>query len=316
MNDRATPCSIVLPIYNGSNFLQRSISSNLLTMRSFDELLIVNDGSEDISSSELLEFENFDKRIKVLNKTHTGLVETLNYGISCCKHEFIARADVDDLYDENRIDIQMDKMVKNNDYGAIFSDYTISSFQGKKIGTIPTAIFPVLTKLSLINPSRTPHPSVIYRKSKVLEVGGYLKSDFPAEDLSLWMRISQVSNIATVPELLLNYTRHKKSVTSNHQDLMTLKSKNLVIEFINQIQLKEVSKYGYDIASFYQNFSEPTARILLFYRDILSLYKYRGELNSSFLLKNLNFFKDSIQIDTIPVLFQKLKEKLLINTIN
>lgn len=316
MKDRATPCSIVLPIYNASNFLQRSISSNLLTMRSFDELLIVNDGSEDISSSKLLEFEHFDKRIKVLNKPHTGLVETLNYGISCCKHEFIARADVDDLYDENRIDIQIDEMVKNSDYGAIFSDYTISSFQGKKIGTIPTAIFPALTKLSLINPSRTPHPSVIYRKSKVLEVGGYLKSDFPAEDLSLWMRISQVSNIATVPELLLNYTRHKKSLTSNYQDLMTLKSKNLVIDFVNQIQLKEVSEYGYDIASFYQNFSEPTARILLFYRDILSLYKYRGELNSRFLLKNLNFFHDSIQIDTVPVLFQKLKEKLLMNNIN
>ena len=99
MKDRATPCSIVLPIYNGSNFLQRSISSNLLTMQPFDELLIVNDGSEDISSSKLLEFEHFDKRIKVLNKPHTGLVETLNYGISCCKHEFIARADVDDLYD-------------------------------------------------------------------------------------------------------------------------------------------------------------------------------------------------------------------------
>lgn len=316
MKGREIPCSILIPIYNGSNFLQRSISSNLLTMRPFDELLIVNDGSDDISSSKLLELQEIDSRIRVINKPHTGLVETLNYGISCCEHEFIARADIDDLYDKNRIEIQMNAMVKNSDYGAIFSDYTILTFQGRKIGTIPTAIFPPLTKLSLINPSRTPHPSVVYRKSKILEVGGYQKSDFPAEDLSLWMRISQVSNIATIPELLLNYTRHKKSVTSNYQDIMTHKSRDLVANFASQIQLKEILDYGYDIASFYENFSEPTARILLFYRDILTLTKHTSKLNGSFLLKNLNLFKDSIQIDTIPVLIQKFKEKLLMNRVN
>lgn len=282
-------------------------------MRPFDELLIVNDGSDDISSSKLLELQEIDSRIRVINKSHTGLVETLNYGISCCEHEFIARADIDDLYDKNRIEIQMNAMVKNADYGAIFSDYTISTFQGRKIGTIPTAIFPALTKLSLINPSRTPHPSVVYRKSKILEVGGYQKSDFPAEDLSLWMRISQVSNIATIPELLLNYTRHKKSVTNNYQNIMSHQSKNLVANFASQIQLKEILDYGYDIASFYENFSEPTARILLFYRDILTLTKHTSKLNGSFLLKNLNLFKDAIQIDMVPILIQKFKEKLLMN---
>lgn len=316
MKGRDIPCSILIPLYNGSNFLQRSISSNLLTMRPFDELLIVNDGSDDISSSKLLELQEIDSRIRVINKTHTGLVETLNYGISCCANEFIARADIDDLYDKNRIEIQMNAMVKNADYGAIFSDYTISTFQGRKIGTIPTAIFPALTKLSLINPSRTPHPSVVYRKSKILEVGGYQKSDFPAEDLSLWMRISQVSNIATIPELLLNYTRHKKSVTNNFQDIMNHKSKELVANFANQIQLKEILDYGHDIASFYKNFPEPTARILLFYRDILTLTKHTSKLNSVFFIKNLNFFKDSVQIDTIPVLVQKFKEKMLMNRAN
>jgi glycosyltransferase involved in cell wall biosynthesis len=316
MQDNEIPCSILLPIYNGSKFLQRSILSNLLTMRPFDELLIINDGSEDISPTQLLEMENIDRRIHVINKAHTGLVETLNYGISCCQHEFIARADIDDLYDKNRIEIQMREMLRNIDYGAIFSDYTISTFQGQKIGTIPTAIFPTLTTLSLINPSRTPHPSVIYRKSKVLEVGGYLKSDFPAEDLSLWMRISQVSNIATVPEFLLNYTRHRKSITSNHQDVMTLKSKELVMKFVSHIPMKEVLAHGYDIASIYENYPESTARILLFYRDFLRLCKYSNHLDSSFLIKNLSLFKGALQIDSVPVIFQKFKEKLMINNFN
>jgi len=122
MQDNEIPCSILLPIYNGSKFLQRSILSNLLTMRPFDELLIVNDGSEDLSPKQLLEMENIDRRIHVVNKAHTGLVETLNYGISCCQHELIARADIDDLYDKSRIKVQMNEMSRNIDYGAIFSD--------------------------------------------------------------------------------------------------------------------------------------------------------------------------------------------------
>jgi hypothetical protein len=88
------------------------------------------------------------------------------------------------------------------------------------------------------------------------------------------------------------------------------------MKFVSHIPMKEVLAYGYNIASIYENYPESTARILLFYRDFLSLHKYSNHLDSSFLIKNLNLFKSAFQIDSVPVIFQKFKEKLMINNFN
>ena len=75
-------CSVLLPLYNGSQFIKASVKSILESMREIDELVLVNDGSDDISKEELREIEKKDSRIKIINKDHSGRVETLNYGIN------------------------------------------------------------------------------------------------------------------------------------------------------------------------------------------------------------------------------------------
>ena len=163
-------CSVLLPLYNGSQFIDSSIKSILESMREIDELVLVNDGSDDISKEELKKLEKSDSRIKVINKNHSGLVETLNYGIAHCDNDLIARADIDDKYSSKRISSQVQFMATNPNCAAVFSDYQILSADGRDLGVIPTAISPLLTRFSLLNPQRTPHPSVIFRKSAVIQV--------------------------------------------------------------------------------------------------------------------------------------------------
>jgi glycosyltransferase involved in cell wall biosynthesis len=91
-------CSVLLPLYNGAHFIEEALTSNLEAMRDIDELLVVNDGSQDISKEALKKFESRDSRIRIINKRHSGLVETLNHGIKHCDNELIARADIDDKY--------------------------------------------------------------------------------------------------------------------------------------------------------------------------------------------------------------------------
>ena len=64
-------CSVLPPLFNGSQFINVSIKSILESMREIDELVLVNDGSDDISKEELKELEKRDSRIKIINKNHS-----------------------------------------------------------------------------------------------------------------------------------------------------------------------------------------------------------------------------------------------------
>jgi hypothetical protein len=78
---------------------------------------------------------------------------------------------------------------------------------------MPSPVNPTATSLSLINSQRTAHPSALISKRHFQEVGGYRFEDFPAEDLSLWIRLSRVGHLRSVPKNLLRYTLRRSSIT-------------------------------------------------------------------------------------------------------
>src|ERR1700690_4145475 len=108
--------SVILPVYNASTFLGGSIESLLnQTYRDF-ELLIVNDGSSDDSEKIILGYS--DPRITYIRKaSNTGIVETLNQGLSLAQGDYIARMDADDIALPERLELQVKFMDENKDVG-------------------------------------------------------------------------------------------------------------------------------------------------------------------------------------------------------
>ena len=292
-------CSVLLPLYNGSQFIDSSIKSILESMREIDELVLVNDGSDDISKEELKELEKSDSRIKVINKNHSGLVETLNYGIAHCENDLIARADIDDKYSSKRISSQVQFMATNPNCAAVFSDYQILSADGRDLGVIPTAISPLLTRFSLLNPQRTPHPSVIFRKSAVIQVGAYSPDDFPAEDLSLWIKLSKSFEIATIPEILLFYTLHKANITSKHQDQMITRTRSLSEGFVKTLSIDAILDEAEETFEVYNSTTQTISRKILFFRDLSKYLKMSQKVGVNNLTKHAGLFKQVIQPDSI-----------------
>jgi glycosyltransferase involved in cell wall biosynthesis len=292
-------CSVLLPLFNGSQFINVSIKSILESMREIDELVLVNDGSDDISKEELKELEKRDSRIKVINKNHSGLVETLNCGIAHCENDLIARADVDDKYSSKRISRQVQFMATNSNCAAVFSDYQILSADGRDLGLIPTAISPLLTRFSLLNPQRTAHPSVIFRKSAVSQVGGYNFDDFPAEDLSLWIKLSKSFEIAAIPETLLFYTLHKTNITSKHQVQMITRTRSLSEGFVKTLSIDEILYEAEETFEIYNSTTQTIPRKLLFFRDLSKYLKMSQMVGVNKLTKHSRLFKQTIQPDSI-----------------
>ena len=300
-------CSVLLPLYNGSKFIDQSFNTILASMREIDELVIVNDGSEDIPVEDLKKLESRDPRIKIISKEHSGLVETLNYGIQLCENELIARADIDDKYSPKRISRQIQFMGENPNCAAVFSDYQIQDVSGRNLGIIPTAISPLLTRFSLINPQRTPHPSVMFRKSAVLEVNGYKSEYFPSEDLSLWIDLSKSFEIATIPETLLYYTLHNGNITSKNQSLMIAKTESLITSFGKKISIEAILYEAERTFNIYDFTTQAMTRKVLFFRDLSRYLRQNPEYKFTHLPKQISLFAQTCRPNLIPVVLDLKK---------
>ena len=104
--------TVLLPTYNDEKYISETIKSVLSSDFNDFELLIINDGSTDNTLIKINDFD--DPRIKLISKKNSGLIETLNYGFSIAKYEYIARIDGDDLMTSNRLSTQINLMKKNN----------------------------------------------------------------------------------------------------------------------------------------------------------------------------------------------------------
>lgn len=93
--------SIIIPIFNASNYLKECLDSVLIQTLKEIEIICVNDGSTDNSLEILKEYAEKDNRIKVVNQENKGAGFARNEGIKIAKGEFLAFLDSDDYYNDN-----------------------------------------------------------------------------------------------------------------------------------------------------------------------------------------------------------------------
>ena len=88
--------SIIVPVYNAEETLRRCIESVLNQGFTDFELLLVDDGSTDSSAGICREYENGDRRVRVIHKENTGVSDTRNLGLSEARGTFVQFLDSDD----------------------------------------------------------------------------------------------------------------------------------------------------------------------------------------------------------------------------
>ncbi|OMC67808.1 hypothetical protein BK121_16830 [Paenibacillus odorifer] len=93
---RYPPISIVVPIYNVEQYLDRCMQSLVNQTYKDIEIILVNDGSTDTSSSICDKYEKVDRRVQVIHKLNGGLSDARNYGLRVAKGEYVLFVDSDD----------------------------------------------------------------------------------------------------------------------------------------------------------------------------------------------------------------------------
>jgi hypothetical protein len=168
----------------------------------------------------------------------------------------------------------------------------------KNIGILPNAIHKSAVAMSLSRSQRTPHPGVLFDRERVFSAGGYIENDFPAEDLSLWLRLSREGNLVGVPKVLLNYRVSRTSISGSQHHSAIAQANLARLKF--QIPKKDVDYCIENWEKIFEDYDETPydyERKILFVYDLIEALKLRKSESSQpkniakKLLFNLNTYQ-------------------------
>lgn len=107
--------SVIVPVFNGRNYLKRCVNSILASQFHNFELILVNDGSTDNSLSICREYGKKDRRVKVIDQKHQGVSAARNQGIRESCGEWIVFVDADDFISEDFLSLIVEEDQEEQD---------------------------------------------------------------------------------------------------------------------------------------------------------------------------------------------------------
>lgn len=197
--------SVIMPVFNTGKYVKEAIESVFSQTHKNMELICINDGSTDNSLSILKSFGN--KIILLSSKNNCGVSEARNKGIRIAKGEFLAFLDADDVWENNKLEVQMNQFDINSNLDISFSYMKcfISpdlSEEAKRIRYCPP------DSVS----GHIPSTAVIKRTS--FEKVGYFDSRFKNGQFIDWLiKTKEIGlNIGTVNDVLLLRRIHETNI--------------------------------------------------------------------------------------------------------
>ncbi len=202
---------VIMACYNAMPYLPEAIAS--IVNQSFRDfcLFVVDDGSTDGSSDYLEKIALTDSRIRVTRQANQGQQAAANLGISLGKAEYIIRMDADDVADPDRLRRQIEFMDANPDVG--LSGGQLQRMGSKKTGLVsnlPLDHDSIVAGL-MKNHHTMCNGTCIFRRELFQQVGGYWEHNI-SEDWDLFLRFSEVSELANQEHCFLAYRLHRASV--------------------------------------------------------------------------------------------------------
>lgn len=189
-----------MPCYNAMPYLPEALDSILNQTYSNIEILCINDGSSDETAKVLEKYAKKDNRIQVIhNETNLRLIATLNKGIQMAKGEYIARMDADDISSLNRIELQLQVLLSNENIDIVSTGAYFISESGEIVGK---NLVRNTSKVGTIFSSFLYRPighAELLAKATVLKENPYASeaNTLHAEDYELWTRLIRKGYILT-----------------------------------------------------------------------------------------------------------------------
>src|SRR3989338_5797169 len=209
--------TVLMTVYNGASYVAEAVESVLRQTFTDFELLVIDDASTDDSMARLRRYT--DSRLRLLgNDRNQGQAWSLNRGLVAARAPYVARLDQDDICLPERLERQVAVLDKEPAVTVVGTLMCGIDQRGRRQVLLGRTLrnYGSFVGSLLLGPCPVCHPSVMFRRDVVAELGSYDPSFSPAEDVELWTRLALARhNAYVIPQPLMLYRVHEgqQSVT-------------------------------------------------------------------------------------------------------
>ena len=208
--------SVVVPAYNAGKYIGDTLESVLRQTHKVSEVIVVDDGSTDDTSTIV---RSFGARIRLITQPNSGVASACNAGVALSTGEHVAFVDADDIWEPRKIEVQLrscaQHVISHTDsvcFGDGISEPIVrSSFEPQFGGDV----LQHLLVRNFITKS-----TVMVRRDEFLRFGGFPEGRHGVEDWPLWLRLCGSSQLGYVPEPLARYRVHALSKSMKARETM------------------------------------------------------------------------------------------------
>jgi hypothetical protein len=203
---------IVLPVYNGAEYIEETLDSIMKSTRTPDEIIIVDDGSTD-GSAEIAcnKLQAYTLKWQVISQINSGEATAVNVGVRGLQSDYLLIVNADDPIEPELILETTTALDLNADKVVAYPDWNMIDKRGRKTRTVITANY----SRDLLYGSFVciPGPGALIRLSAV--VGDLRNPKFShVADYGTWLKLGKEGDFIRIPKPLANWRNHSEGQTS------------------------------------------------------------------------------------------------------
>lgn len=216
-NKKEPLVSIIMPLYNGEEFIEETLQSILNQNYKNWELIITDDKSTDKGPEIVENYSKLETRIKLIKlQENSGAAVSRNRSIKEAKGKYIAFLDSDDLWKNEKLEKQIDFMEKNK-YDFTFTKYQQMNENGEKMEKYIEVPSKINYKRALFyNPVGC--LTAIYNQESLGKI--YMPLIRKRQDYALWLKILKITSGYGLNENLAYYRLRKNSISANKVEML------------------------------------------------------------------------------------------------
>jgi glycosyltransferase involved in cell wall biosynthesis len=210
--------SVIIPTLNRINLLKRALTSVINQTHKNLEILVIDDSPDkEINKKNKDMIEDLtDNRIKfILNENKHGGAGARNHGLKLATGELIAFLDDDDIWKEEKIRLQVEKLLANPNVGIIYCDYELFDNDENKITDIKNRtkgkVYLKLLKSFCISETST----ALIKKEVLNKIGLFDENLRANHEYDLYIRISEFYEFDYVDKILVKKYHYNERISAD-----------------------------------------------------------------------------------------------------
>lgn len=242
--------SIVIPVYNGADYLREAIDSALAQTYPNIEIVVVNDGSRDEGATERIAL-SYGNKIRYFSKENGSVASALNRAIAEMTGEYFSWLSHDDLYYPNKIETQVQALTGMDRAKTIlYSDFAVFRGNQDMFQEIHLPhVQPEQFRYFLTIGNSLHGCTLLIPREAFATCGTFDEKLRTTQDYDLWFRLADKFRFVHIPEVLVKGRQHETQGTITMKDTALAECNTLLIGFVGNLSQAELSAATHNAAS-------------------------------------------------------------------